>query len=154
MLTCISYDFVVWSLWDSVYVLSQGCERISCHGAFLALNRGYIHWSSGRLGQIEINLKNPSFCHAQMCCNSTNENREVQRLSTTRETRRAIATVKKATCECAAGYVLCLHYLLVYHYCFYTGNLPRVHMYRPFCMLLRQLHALSLSCKLQVLLQR
>lgn len=49
--------------------LAKGCERISGHGAFRALNRGYVHWASGRLGQIEVNLKHPSFCHVR--CSTT-----------------------------------------------------------------------------------
>lgn len=49
--------------------LANGCEQISGHGAFHALNRGYVHWASGQLGTIQVNLKHPLFCHVH--CSAT-----------------------------------------------------------------------------------
>ena len=30
---------------------------------FRALTRGYTHWASGRLEQMEVNIQHPEFCH-------------------------------------------------------------------------------------------
>ena len=45
--------------------LAKECERLTGHGAFRALQRGYIHWASGRLSQIEVNRQHPKFCHVR-----------------------------------------------------------------------------------------
>ena len=34
-------------------------------GAFRALSREYIHWKSGCINNIEVNLKNPNYCHVK-----------------------------------------------------------------------------------------
>ena len=34
-------------------------------GAFRALSRGYTHWASGRLEQMEVNVEYPEFCHVR-----------------------------------------------------------------------------------------
>lgn len=88
--------------------LAKGCERISGHGAFRALNRGYVHWASGRLGQIEVNLKHPSFCHVR--CSTTpsmKAGKYCVHILLGREGE--FATTERATCECAAGYMLYIH---------------------------------------------
>jgi len=41
--------------------------RSSEEGAFRALTLGYTHWASGRLEQMEVNVKHPDHCH--MWCN-------------------------------------------------------------------------------------
>ena len=37
--------------------------RSSDQGAFRALTRGYAHWASGKLDNLEINTNNPKYCH-------------------------------------------------------------------------------------------
>ena len=34
-------------------------------GAFRALARGYNHWASGRLEQLEVNVNHPEYCHVR-----------------------------------------------------------------------------------------
>lgn len=38
-------------------------------GAFRSLQRGFIHWSSGRLSKLEMNFCHPLFCHVR--CQTT-----------------------------------------------------------------------------------
>ena len=46
--------------------LAEGVGRSkAAEGAFRALSRGFTHWASGRLEHLEINIKNPSYCHVR-----------------------------------------------------------------------------------------
>ena len=52
----------------TVYVyLASGAGRDleKEEGTFRALTRGYTHWASGRISQIEVNLENPMYCHVR-----------------------------------------------------------------------------------------
>ena len=52
----------------TVYVyLASGARRDleKQEGTFRALTRGYTHWASGRISQIEVNLENPMYCHVR-----------------------------------------------------------------------------------------
>ena len=42
--------------------LADGVGNVSGQGAFRALTRGYIHWSSGRLSKMQFNDNNPNYC--------------------------------------------------------------------------------------------
>ena len=82
--------------------LVEGCERTSGHGAFRALNRGYVHWSSGRLGAIEMNFRHPLYCHVKCTAvRSMRAGKYAVYILLGREGN--LAAVRKATCECAAG---------------------------------------------------
>ena len=49
-----------------VYVASgAGRDVGKQEGTFRALMRGYTHWASGRISQIEVNLENPMYCHVR-----------------------------------------------------------------------------------------
>ena len=39
--------------------------RTGDQGAFRALARGYTHWSSGRLEEMDINTNHPEYCHVR-----------------------------------------------------------------------------------------
>lgn len=39
--------------------------RVGDQGAFRALMRGYTHWASGLLQELEVNTTNPEFCHVR-----------------------------------------------------------------------------------------
>ena len=92
-----------YGLAGSLYTyLSKGCDRIAGHGAFRALQRGFIHWASGRLGTIEINTRHPSFCHVR--CNVTPSMKSgVYHTYLLLGREGELATIEKAMCECAAG---------------------------------------------------
>ena len=70
--------------------------------AFRALERGFTHWSSGRLSKLEINFANPSFCHVR--CKMTPSMKQglynVYMLLGCEGDN--MATICTATCECAA----------------------------------------------------
>ena len=71
--------------------LAKECERLTGHGAFRALQRGYIHWASGRLSQIIRCSMTPSMKSG------------VYRVYILLGREGELATIEKATCECAAG---------------------------------------------------
>ena len=39
--------------------------RTGEEGAFRALARGFTHWASGRLEQMEVNIEHPEYCHVR-----------------------------------------------------------------------------------------
>ena len=45
--------------------LVSGAGRSTGEGTFRALTRGFIHWQSGCLEKLEINVHHPHFCHVQ-----------------------------------------------------------------------------------------
>ena len=82
--------------------LAKECERLTGHGAFRALQRGYIHWASGRLSQIEVNCQHPKFCHTR-CSMTPSMKSGVYHVYILLGREGQLATIEKATCECAAG---------------------------------------------------
>ena len=85
--------------------LASGCgkKETAEHGAFRALKRGYIHWASGRLNSIEVHYVHPHFCHIR--CKMTPSMRAgIYRVyMLLARVEGDLATIEKATCECAAG---------------------------------------------------
>lgn len=72
------------------------------HGTFRALQRGYNHWASGRLNHLEFNYKHPLFCHVR--CTMTPSMKSGQyHVYVLLCMEGDLCTIKKATCECAAG---------------------------------------------------
>ena len=45
--------------------MAKGVGASQQQGAFRALSQGYIHWKSGRINNIEVNLKHPNYCHVK-----------------------------------------------------------------------------------------
>jgi len=76
-------------------------------GAFRALTRGYKHWASRRLEQLEINVNHPRFCHVR-CFMKASMKKEIYKVYLLLGRDGELASVSTATCECAAGYV-CQH---------------------------------------------
>ena len=48
--------------------LAQGAGNTTGRGAFRALKKGYVHRSSGRLDNLEVNLKHPHFFMFVVTC--------------------------------------------------------------------------------------
>ena len=58
---------MVFFLLGLVYTyLASHVGRMGEQGAFMALTRGYTHWASGLLQQLEVNTNNPNFCHVRI----------------------------------------------------------------------------------------
>ena len=75
---------------------------------FRALTRGYIHWASGRMDQMEINTRHPEFCHVK-CCMNPSMKPGVYHVYILLRRDGEVGNVCTATCECAAGYVYVTH---------------------------------------------
>ena len=73
--------------------------------AFRSLQRGFIHWSSGRLSKLEINYCHPQFCHVQ-CHMTPSMKQGVYKVYMLLGCVSDFATILSATCECAAGLVM------------------------------------------------
>ena len=71
-------------------------------GTFRALTRGYTHWASGRISQIDVNLENPMYCHVRSTMTRLMKqgNYHVWLLLVRNGD---FTTVLSATCECVAG---------------------------------------------------
>ena len=62
-----SVPHMVFFLLGLVYTYLAGhVGRMGEQGAFRALTRGYTHWTSGLLQQLEVNTNNPNFCHVRV----------------------------------------------------------------------------------------
>ena len=74
------------------------------HGAFRALQGGFSHWASGRLKYREVNCKQPLFCHVQ-CSMIPSMKDGLYHVYVLLAVEGEVCSIKKANCECAAGYV-------------------------------------------------
>ena len=74
-------------------------------GVFRALTHGYTHWASGRLQEMEVNTKHPSYCHVQRPMTSSMR-AGVYKVYLLLGREGELATICSATCECSAGYVI------------------------------------------------
>lgn len=83
--------------------LAQGVGRHSDdERAFRALSRGYTHWASGRIEQIEVNTLNPHYCHVR-CTMMPSMKQGTYHIYMLLGWDGDLATVERASCECAAG---------------------------------------------------
>ena len=71
-------------------------------GAFRALQRGFAHWSSGRLSKLEVNTCHPLFCHVK-CQMTPSMKQGSYKVYLLLRHEGKLAAISKATCECAAG---------------------------------------------------
>ena len=71
-------------------------------GAFRALTRGYIHWSSERLSKTQFNDNNPDYCFVLYDETIHEAYWLVQSLSSPKRVG-GNASIARATCECVAG---------------------------------------------------
>ena len=47
------------------YLAGHVGHRTNSEGAFRALKHGYVHWVSGWLARIDVNMNNPEYCHVR-----------------------------------------------------------------------------------------
>ena len=71
-------------------------------GAFRALTRGYTHWASGRLEEMEVNVSHPAYCHVR-CKTKPSMRTGLYHVYLLLGREGELATICSATCECAAG---------------------------------------------------
>lgn len=94
--------------------LAEGVGHTVGHPAFRALSRGFTHWASGRMELMEVNLKNPDFCHVR-CTMKPSMKPGVYKVYVLLQKEHEYAA-KKATCECAAGNsASCTHISAILH---------------------------------------
>ena len=101
-------DYIYWSL---CFLLCSGLlysylaghvGRIGDEGAFRALARGYTHWASGRLEEMEVNINHPEYCHVR-CKMKPSMRTGIYNVYILLGHDGELATICLATCECAAG---------------------------------------------------
>lgn len=76
--------------------------HVGDQGAFRALTRGYNHWASGRLEEIQINSNNPQCCHVH-CKVKPSMKVGVYTVYILLWREGELACIQSATCECPAG---------------------------------------------------
>ena len=82
--------------------LGCGTGGSQTEGAFRALTRGFNHWASGWLSQIQVNSSHPEFCHVcATCVPSMKQGTYHVYLLLARDG--AVGIICTATWECAAG---------------------------------------------------
>lgn len=89
--------------------------RSGDQGAFRALTRGYTHWASGRLQEMEVNISHPAYCHVR-CMMNPSMKQGVYNVYMLLGREGELATICSATCECTAGYVHTCSYPLSVFY--------------------------------------
>ena len=82
--------------------LAEGTGNVSGSGAFRALQRGFNHWSCGRISHIEVNVEHPQFCHVR-CHMTPSIKPGVYHVSILLRRDNELAVVERAICQCAAG---------------------------------------------------
>ena len=82
--------------------LACGVGRSKAQGAFRALTRGYNHWASGRLAQLQVNALHPEFCHIRGTCTPSMKPGSYQ-VYVLLSRDGDVAGISAATCQCAAG---------------------------------------------------
>lgn len=96
------YDVIVGTLYVYVYLASgAGCDLEKQEGTFRALTRGYTHWASGRISQIEVNLENPMYCHVRSTMSPSMKQGNSPMAVAGKNGD--FSVVLSATCECVAG---------------------------------------------------
>ena len=85
--------------------LAGHAGRVGEQGAFRALTRGYTHWASGRLEEMEVNTNHPEYCHVR-CVMKPSMKTGAYHVYGLLKRDGQLATISLATCDCAAGYVL------------------------------------------------
>ena len=81
--------------------------HVGDQGAFRALSRGYTHWASGRVDELQVNTNNPEYCHVK-CKMKPSMKTGMYNTYMLLGREGDVARIELATCECAAGYVYVL----------------------------------------------
>ena len=134
-----------------LYTYLADCAGKSGRGAVRSLQRGFAHWSSGRLAKLEVNYRHPQFCHVH--CQMTHSMKQgLYHVYILLGREGDVATIRAATCECAAGCVgsiLAISFMLIYTYVFlFSVNQRLALMYLHCYMLLLLLHHLVVTTTL------
>ena len=82
--------------------MTKGAGASQQLGAFQALSRGYVHWKSGRINNIEVNMKHPNYCHVK-CSVKPSMKQGIYHVYMLLQRNGEHGTVVAATFECAAG---------------------------------------------------
>ena len=82
--------------------LACGTSHSPTQGAFRALTRGFNHWESGCLSQVQVNTSHPEFCHIHATCTPSMKLGSYHVYLMLAKDG-LVATIHTATCECAAG---------------------------------------------------
>ena len=80
--------------------LARHVGHFGDQGAFRALTHGYTHWASGRLQEMEVNTKHPSYCHIR-CTTNPSMRDGVYKVYLLLGREGELATICSATCECS-----------------------------------------------------
>ena len=83
--------------------LAEGVGRRDSSGAFRSLKQGFKHWASGRLSYLEVNTCHPLFCHVRSKMTPSMK-QGVYTVYILLGSESGLATIKAASCECAAEY--------------------------------------------------
>ena len=121
--------------------LAEGVGRSDSSGAFRSLKRGFKHWASGRLSYLELNVHHPLFCHVRSKMTPSMK-QGIYTMYILLGSESGFATIKAATCECAAGYVcvcvwcvcVCGVRVCVVHVCVCACVCTRVHVHTCICV--------------------
>ena len=77
--------------------------------------RGYTHWASGRLQEMEVNTKHPSYCHVR-CTMTPSMRAGVYKVYLLLGQDGKLATICSATCDAVQGMFLKLNVSIVNDY--------------------------------------
>lgn len=83
--------------------LAEGTGNVTGRGAFRALQRGFNHWSSGRVSHIEVNIENSQFYHVRCRTTPSMKPGAYHVYILLRHENELVIGVERATCQCAAG---------------------------------------------------
>ena len=87
---------------DLLYAyLACGVGHAKAEGAFRALTRGYNHWASGRLAQIQVNTMHSEYYQVRGTCTPMKSGHYRVYILLKRD--HEVANIVTASCECAAG---------------------------------------------------
>ena len=83
--------------------LARQTSQANGQNTFRALTRGYVHWASGRVSTISVNVQHPINCHVQSVMKPSMKPGAYHVWLMLQRCDMGFASVLRATCECAAG---------------------------------------------------
>ena len=83
--------------------LARQTTQADGQSTFRALTRGYVHWASGRVSTISVNVQHPINCHVQSVMKPSMKPGTYHVWIMLQRCDMGFASVLCATCECAAG---------------------------------------------------
>ena len=82
--------------------LASGAGCTQSEGTFRALSCGFVHWASGRIESIEVNVHKPLYVHVRLSMKPLMKQGSY-RVWILLHQDDDLDTVTSATCECAGG---------------------------------------------------